>query len=73
LEIVEEKDFVELVLEMPGISEKDLTIETEGKTLYIEAENDLSKYKREVALDFEPKKKIKARENHGIITITIKK
>lgn len=73
MEIVEEKDFVELVLEMPGISEKDLTIDTEGKNIYIKAENGPTKYKREVTLDFEPKKKIKARENHGIITLTINK
>jgi len=73
MDIVEEKDYIELVLEMPGIGEKDLKIETEGKMVRITGENGDVKYKREVTLDFEPKKKVKARENHGIITLTINK
>ncbi len=73
MDIVNENEHVDLVLEMPGIGEKDLVIETEGKKVFITAESGQNKYKREVTLDFEPKKKIKARENHGIVTITLKK
>ena len=73
MDIVDEKDHVELVLEMPGIGKDDLKIETEGKIVHITGENGEIKYKRDVQLDFKPKGEIKARENHGIITLNIKK
>ncbi|TFG14681.1 MAG: Hsp20/alpha crystallin family protein [Promethearchaeota archaeon] len=73
MDIVDEDEYVEIVLEMPGIGEKDLKVEIEGKNVFITGENGPSKYKRDITLDFEPKKKIKARENHGIITIQLKK
>ena len=73
MEIIEEENHIEIVLEMPGIGESDLTIDKNGKSIIISGENGDIKYKREVKLDFEPKEKIIARENHGIITITIKK
>lgn len=72
MELVDKPDHVELVLEMPGIGEKNLIIETEGKKVLITAENGEIKYKRVVTLDFEPKNK-KVSENHGIVTITVQK
>jgi HSP20 family protein len=73
MDIVDEKDYVELVLEMPGISKDDLKVETEGKVIHITAEHEDVKYKRDVTLDFKPKNKVVARENHGIITLHIDK
>jgi HSP20 family molecular chaperone IbpA len=73
MDVVDEEKFVELVLEMPGIGEKDLKVETEGKIVHITAEHGDIKYKRDVTLDFEPKNKVKARENHGILTLHIDK
>ncbi len=73
MDIVDEDKYVELVLEMPGISKDDLKIETEGKIVHITAEHDNVKYKRDVTLNFKPKNQVKARENHGIITLHIDK
>ena len=73
MDIVDEKDHIELVLEMPGIAKDDLKIETEGDIVHIIGDNGEIKYKRDVKLDFKPKDKVQARENHGIITLTIRK
>ncbi|MBN2156429.1 MAG: Hsp20/alpha crystallin family protein [Candidatus Lokiarchaeota archaeon] len=73
MDVVEDNGSVELVLEMPGVAEKDLTVDIDGKEVIIIAEHDTIKYKRKISLNFEPKKKIKITENHGIVTIHLVK
>jgi len=73
MDIVENDGNIELVLEMPGIGEKDVKVDINGKNITITAEQDTIKYQRKVSLNFEPKKNFKIQENHGIITIQMSK
>ena len=72
-DVVEEEDHIEIVLEMPGIGENELKVETDGNTIHITGESGNIKYKRDVKLEFKPKGKINARTKNGLITLTIKK
>ncbi len=58
---------------MPGISEKDVKIDINGKEVTVTAEHETVKYKRKVNMNFKPKSDYKIRENHGIITVELKK
>jgi HSP20 family molecular chaperone IbpA len=73
MDVVEEDGHVELVLEMPGIGEKDVKVDIDGKKVTITAEHDTVKYKRKVNLNFKPNSKFTIHENHGIISIELAK
>jgi HSP20 family protein len=49
-DIFEEDDHVKLVLEMPGISESDVTLDVQGDVMTISAERNGKRYRKEVLL-----------------------
>ena len=55
VDIFEESDEIQVVAEMPGIDEKDITIEIKGDILNINAEGENRKYQKEVLLSREAK------------------
>ncbi|MFH1952182.1 MAG: helix-turn-helix domain-containing protein [Pseudomonadota bacterium] len=55
VDLFDESDEIRVVAEMPGIDEKDITIEIKGDILNISAEGDNRKYQKEVLLSREAK------------------
>ena len=55
VDIFDESDEIQVVAEMPGIDEKDITIEIKGDILNISAEGENRKYQKEVLLSREAK------------------
>lgn len=52
VDIFEEKDFVEIIAELPGLEEKDIKYEVKDDSLTIYSVNDKRKYRKEMLLSF---------------------
>jgi len=73
MDMQETKDGAILTLEMPGIGEKDVKVDFKDYGLEVRAEGSHIKYRREITLEFKPKKDAKITANNGIVTIELKR
>lgn len=70
VDVFEEKDYVLVVAEMPGVSAEDVQLEAEGDLLTISAQRGDKKYRKEVLLpESFPPEKLQVSCNNGVVEI----
>ncbi len=74
VDVFDEKDYILVVAELPGVSEESIKLELKGDILILEAGDEKRKYSKEILLpakvDFESKEEI---FKNGILEIKLKK
>ena len=74
VDIFEEGDYLRVLAELPCIDEKDISIETDGSTITITAENETRKYLKIVRLPTRIKKSpIEFTHKNNILQVRLKK
>lgn len=74
VDIFEEGDYLRVLAELPSIDEKDISIETDGSTITITAENETKKYLKIVRLPTHIKKgPIEFTHKNNILQVRLKK
>ncbi len=74
IDIFDEKDYLEIIVEIPGVDEKDIKTEIRGDILIINAEAGDRKYSKEVLLPKEVEtKKIESTYRNGILKLRLEK
>ncbi len=73
VDIFDEKDYIKIIAELPGVEEKDIKTKVEGNLLTISAKGTLKEYYKEVNLPCSVKEKIDAIYKNGILQIKLEK
>ena len=73
IDVFDEKDRILVIAEMPGVEEKDIKIQVEGKKLTLSAEGPRQKYHKEIELDYPVESEFKTSCRNGILEITLTK
>ena len=74
VDVFDEEDHVLVVVELPGIEEKNIKIEIEGDILNVSAEKGERKYRKEVLLPAKVESKpISSTDKNGLLEIRLKK
>ena len=72
-DIFDEKDYVKIIAEIPGVEEKDIGIKLQKDVLILSVDIPDRKYYQELELSCEPKGKLKKLYQNGILEIKIQK
>jgi len=71
-DVFDEKDYILVIMELPGVQEEDIKVEVEGDILKLSATGRSSKYGKEVLLPAPVKPEtMKTAYNNGVLEITI--
>ena len=74
IDVFDEKDYLEIIAEIPGVSEDDIKVEVKGDILIISAESGDRKYSKEVLLPKEADgRTIKSTYRNGILKLRLEK
>ncbi|MDI6815064.1 MAG: Hsp20/alpha crystallin family protein [Dehalococcoidales bacterium] len=73
MDIFDEGDHLKVIVELPGVEEKDIKIDLTGDNLSISADTPYRKYHREVTLPGQPKGAMKTAYKNGILEIRLEK
>jgi HSP20 family protein len=73
VDIFDETDRFQVIVELPGVEEKDITVEIKENTLTLTAGKGERKYKKEIDLGFPVKGEPKKQYKNGILEINLKK
>ena len=73
VDIFDEKDYVKIIAEMPGIEESDIKIDLVKDNLAISVDTPERKYHQKLKLPCEPKGKLEKTYKNGILEVKIKK
>lgn len=74
IDIFEEEDYITVLAELPGVSEKDINIKADENTLTITAENAKKKYLQVVRLPAPIKKgRVKVTYKNNILQVRLRK
>ncbi len=74
VDVFDEKDSVEIIVEIPGVSEEDIKTEVKDDVLIISAESGDRKYNKEVLLpEGADTKEINSKYKNGILKVILKK
>lgn len=72
-DIFDEKDYIKVIAEIPGVEEKDINLNLQGDKLTISVDIPDRKYHQELKLSCEPKGKLEKSYKNGILEVEIKK
>ena len=64
---------MQVIVELPGVEEKDISLELKDSTLYLTAGKGERKYKKEIDLGIPVKGEPKKQYKNGILEINLKK
>ena len=73
VDVFDEADRVQVIVELPGVEEKDISIELKNSTLLLTAGKGERKYKKEIDLGVPVKGEPKKQYKNGILEINLKK
>lgn len=74
VDVFEEKDYIEVIAELPGLEEKDIKYEIKDDSLTIYSVNDKRKYRKEMRLSFSVSANdIQSVYKNGILKLRLKK
>lgn len=74
IDVFDERDYLEIIAEIPGVSEDDIKVEVKGDILIISAESGDRKYSKEVLLPKEADgRTIKSTYRNGILKLRLEK
>jgi HSP20 family protein len=73
VDIFDEADRVQVIVELPGVEEKDISLEVKDTILVIEAGKGERKYKKEIDLGVPVKGAPKKQYRNGVLEINLKK
>lgn len=74
VDVFEEKDKIRVIAELPGVEEKDITLELKEGALTISADTKDRKYHKEISLPAPVKPEtIKSKYKNGVLEVSIKK
>jgi HSP20 family protein len=73
VDVFEEEKRVQVIAELPGVDEKEISVALKGTTLTIRAGKGERKYKKEIDLEFPVKGEPKTQYRNGILEINIEK
>ena len=69
----EDGEYVKVIVEMPGVEEKDIKVSVEGKKLTISAETLRRKYHKDIELDYPIEGEFQTSYRNGILELTLTK
>ena len=72
-DIFDEKDYIKVIAEIPGVEERDIKIDLVKENLAISADAPDRKYHQKLKLPCEPKGKLEKSYKNGILEVKIKK
>jgi HSP20 family protein len=73
VDVFDEADRLQVIVELPGVEEKDIAVELKDSTLYLTAGKGERKYKKEIDLGVPVKGEPKKQYKNGILEINLKK
>ena len=73
VDVFDEADRLQVIVELPGVEEKDISVELKDSTLYLTAGKGERKYKKEIDLGVPVKGEPKKQYKNGILEINLKK
>jgi HSP20 family protein len=73
VDIFDETDRLQVIVELPGVEEKDISVEIKGTTLTLTAGKGERKYKKEIDIGTPVKGEPKKQYKNGILEINLKK
>jgi len=73
IDIFNEKDYLKIIAEIPGVDEKDIKLNLQGDKLTISTDIPDRKYHQELKLPFDPHGKIEKSYKNGILEVKIQK
>jgi HSP20 family protein len=73
VDVFDEADRLQVIVELPGVEEKDISIELKNSTLLLTAGKGERKYKKEIDLGVPVKGEPKKQYKNGILEINLKK
>ncbi|MFA4876977.1 MAG: Hsp20/alpha crystallin family protein [Methanoregula sp.] len=73
VDVFDETDRLQVIVELPGVEEKDITVKIDGAILTLTAGKGERKYKKEIDLGAAVKGEPKKQYKNGILEITLKK
>jgi len=73
IDIFDEKDYLKIIAEIPGVDEKDIKLNLQGDKLTISTDIPDRKYHQELKLPFDPHGKIEKSYKNGILEVKIQK
>ena len=73
VDVFDEADRLQVIVELPGVEEKDIAVELKDSTLYLTAGKGERKYKKEIDLGIPVKGEPKKQYKNGILEINLKK
>lgn len=73
VEVFDEKDYITVVAEMPGVEQNRITVELEKDNLTISADTPGREYRQRLKLPCEPTGELKKSYKNGILEVKIKK
>ncbi|MDD1701946.1 MAG: Hsp20/alpha crystallin family protein [Methanoregula sp.] len=73
VDVFDEADRLQVIVELPGVEEKEISVALKGNTLIITAGKGERKYKKEIDLGTEVKGEPKKQYKNGILEINLKK
>lgn len=69
----EDGEYVKVMADIPGVEEKDIKINIEGKKLTLSAETLRRKYHKDIELDYPVESEFKTNYRNGILEVTLTK
>jgi len=73
VDIFDEKDYLKIIAEIPGVDENDINLNLQGDKLTISTDIPNRRYHQELKLPYAPKGKIEKIYRNGILELKIKK